>query len=35
MGKNVGGMDVTQVKVLYPSVKLEGLPKPRKSETLF
>jgi len=35
MGKEMGGMDVTEVKLLRPSVNLEGLRKPRKSQTLF
>jgi len=35
MGKDVGRMDVTQVKVLCQSVNLEELRKPRKSRTLF
>jgi len=35
VGKEVGGMDLTQVKLLCPSVNLEGLRKPRKSQMLF
>jgi len=35
MAKDVGGMDMTQVKVLCQSVNSEELRKPRKSQTLF